>query len=242
MRSRMLELYLGNISFVFLALRIAVLCLIATGASAQQISDRPSWQLGGFAAGGFTPDYEIQGILNYTEEDKFFSAGMETGRMLAAAHGRGLLRGRPEAVIEVIPYWEVDEPKQTDTVYFAGSNVPFTGVFAGYKEHGISVTPLMFRWNLMHHDSSRFVPWAQAGLGLLWTTQNFPQGTGLPGGNTSSINFLPQIGIGESIFVRKRQSLDFGVRGIHVTDAGLGEYNHVINAIVQFTVGYSWWK
>jgi hypothetical protein len=123
----MLELYLGNISFVFLALRIVVLCLIATGASAQQVSDHPSWQLGGFAAGGFTPDYEIQGLLNYTEEDKFFSAGMAAGRMLAAAHGRGLLRGRPEAVIEVIPYWEVDEPKQTDTFYFAGSNVPLPG-------------------------------------------------------------------------------------------------------------------
>ena len=128
MKSKMLELYpWRTASFVSIALRIAVLCFIATGASAQQIYDYPSWQINGFAAGGFIPDYEIHSFLSYTEEVKFFSAGMDAGRMLAAAHGRGFLRGRPEAVIEVIPYWEVDEPKQTDTFYFAGSNVPLPG-------------------------------------------------------------------------------------------------------------------
>jgi lipid A 3-O-deacylase len=232
----------GNASFVFRALRIAAVFLIATGASAQKISDHPSWEVGGFAAGGFTPDYEIHSFLNYTEEVKFFSVGVEAGRMLSAVHGKSFLRGRPEAIVEVIPYWEVDEPKQTNTVYLAGSNTPFSATFPGYKEQGISITPLMFRWNLIHRDSSRFVPWAQGGLGLLWTPHNFPQGSGFPGGDTSRINFQPQIGIGESIFVRKKQSLNLGVRGIHVTNAGLGQYNPGVNAIVQFTVGYSWWK
>lgn len=163
--------------------------------------------------------------------------------MLASTHGYSFLRGRPEAVIDVVPYWEVDEPKQTDNVTTVS---PFglhgTATFAGYKEHGFSITPLLFRWNFIAHDSSRFVPWAQFGLGLLWTPQNFPQGGGIPGTNTSQINFLPQIGVGESIFVKKNQSLNFGVSGIHVTNWGLGEYNRGVNAIVQITVGYSWRK
>lgn len=218
--------------------------LLATGAYAQLSSGHPSWQIGGFGAGGFTPDYEIYGFFEYQEEVKFFSAGLEIGRVLSSAHGHGFLRGRPEAVIDVVPFWEVDEPRQTDS--FTVPSVPGehgTAVFPGYKEHGVSITPLQFRWNFTPHDSSRFVPWAQLGFGLLWTPKNFPQGGGVPGTNTSRVNFLfPQLGIGESLFVKKHQSLNFGVSGIHVTSYGLGEYNPGINAIVQFTVGYSWWK
>jgi hypothetical protein len=243
-------IYDRTLSFVSSALQLGIVCLVTTGAHAQLSSDHPLWQIGGFGAGGFTPDYEIHPPpndtfgLNYQEEVKFFSAGLEVGRMLASAHGYGFLRGRPEAVIDVVPYWEVDEPRQTDTIttnIFPGAIL--TGTFTGYKEHGLSITPLLFRWNFMAHDSSRFVPSAQFGLGLLWTPQNFPQGAGMiPGTHTSQINFLPQLGVGESIFVRKKQSLNFGVSGIHVTSWGLGEYNPGVNAIVQITVGYSWWK
>jgi len=90
--------------------------------------------------------------------------------------------------------------------------------------------------------SKRFVPWFQLGSGLLWTSQNFPQGTGAVGGNTSRVNFTPQVGFGESIFTKKNQSLALALKVVHISSAGLGEYNPGVNLTLQFTLGYSWWK
>jgi hypothetical protein len=76
----------------------------------------------------------------------------------------------------------------------------------------------------------------------LWTSQNFPQGTGVVGGSTSRINFTPQVAFGESIFTKKNQSLDLALKVVHISSAGLGEYNPGVNLTLQFTLGYSWWK
>lgn len=244
------RLYLRTLTFAYSALLLTIVCLITAGAHAQLLSDHPSWQIGGFGAGGFVPDYELHpppgfvGGFSYQEDVRFFSVGLEVGRMLASAHGKSFLRGRPEAIVQVVPLWRIDEPRQTDDVTFNGlPDLKATATFAGYTENGVSITPLLFRWNFTPHEVNRFVPYAQFGFGLLWTPHNFPQGAGVPGTYTSRFNFLfPQLGIGQSIFLRRNQSLNMGVSGIHVTNWGLGEYNPGVNAIVQFTVGYSWWK
>jgi len=87
-------------------------------------------------------------------------------------------------------------------------------------------------------EGGRTLPWMQLGGGLLWTNHKFP----LLGGSTSVINFTPQVGIGESIFIRKRQSLDFAIKAVHISNAGLGDNNPGINATLQFSMGYSWWR
>jgi len=113
--------------------------------------------------------------------------------------------------------------------------------FSEFNNHGISLTPLLFRWNVMKHEISRFVPWVQLGSGLLWTSEPFPFGNG-PGAYTSRINFTPQVDLGESIFTKKNQSLNLAVKVIHISSAGLGEYNPGIPMSLKFSVGYSWWK
>ena len=90
----------------------------------------------------------------------------------------------------------------------------------------------------MRGNESRAVPWAQLGGGLLWTNHKFP----LLGGSTSVINFTPQIGFGESTFVKKNQSVDAAFKIVHISNAGLGDNNPGINFTFQFSVGYSWWK
>lgn len=201
---------------------------------------RRSWQVGGFAMGGFPPNYEIHGEIHYHEELNFYSAGLEAGWMLTALHGHGPLHGRGEAVVELIPFWLAHAPKQEDLIYTPnGSEV---GGFDAYSVHGVSITPLLFRWNFMKQESSRFVPWAQLGSGLLWTATPFPQGTGRPGGHTSRINFTPQVDLGTNIFTRRNQSLNLAVKAIHISSANLGEYNPGVNVTLQFSLGYSWWK
>jgi hypothetical protein len=60
--------------------------------------------------------------------------------------------------------------------------------------------------------------------------------------DTSRINFKPQVDFGENISSRKKQNLKLAVKVVHISSAGLGEYNPGVNVTVQFSLGYSWWK
>jgi hypothetical protein len=199
-----------------------------------------AWQLGGVFVGGFPlNDVEQEGGgIHFHKTLELFNAGFEAGRMLTASHGPGFLRGRGEAVVEVIPFWLAHYPAQEDVVYDPRNEYPGRDGFSEFNNHGISLTPLLFRWNFMKHETSRFVPWVQLGSGLLWTSEPFPFGNG-PGAYTSRINFTPQVDLGESIFTKKNQSLNLAVKVIHISSAGLGEYNPGIPVSLQFSVGYS---
>jgi lipid A 3-O-deacylase len=215
--------------------------VLPSGQAKTDRGDR-SWHVGGFFVAGFPPNYEIHyGSLHYRTTLELYNAGFEAGRMLTALHGPAFLRGRGEAVVEVIPYWLAYYPKQEDAIYFSPNEAPSIGEMQSSSNHGISVTPLLFRWNFMNHESSRIVPWIQLGSGLLWTAHPFPQRGG-PGYYTSRINFTPQFDFGQSIFIKKNQSLNMSVKVIHISSAGLGEYNPGVNASLQFSLGYSWWK
>jgi hypothetical protein len=132
-----------------------------------------SWHIGGFVAGGFPPAYEIHdGTFRFNEELNFFNAGAIAGKTLTDPHGPGFLRGRGEAVVEVIPYWLAHYPKQT--LKFNPddpSQFPSYTTNPAYSNHGVSITPLLFRWNFEHTESGSFVPWFQLGSGLLWTVK-----------------------------------------------------------------------
>ncbi len=222
----------SRLTFQFLA---ALLLASTISISAQQVAqglslndhDRSdainrTWQFGGFVMGGFPPYYEVHtNPYHYREEAQFYSAAFEAGRMITALHGNGFLRGRGEAVVEVIPFWIERRPAQEVTLY-SSSNPPFPGGLSAFITHGVSVTPLLFRWNFMKRESVWSVPFFQLGSGLLWTSQSFPQSTAETGGNTSRINFTPQVDFGESIFTRKRQSLNVGGEGDPYVERGTG--------------------
>jgi hypothetical protein len=251
----------GVAAFLSLFIGIIVSCGPTVSVDAQQSSrgyavdpepmdsfiDR-SWQIGGFAAGGFPPYYTVHLPLeHYHEELLFYNAGLEAGRMVTAIHGPNFFRGRGEAFVEVIPYWQVNHPGQTVTVYLPRSSAPsFLATVGAYSIHGASITPLQFRWNFLKKDTSRFVPWVQPGFGFLWTNQSFPQGYGdaqvPPVVRASHINFTPQVGFGENIFLRRNQSMSLGVETIHITNFGLTTYDPGVNVIVEFRAGYSWWR
>ncbi|HUY81834.1 MAG TPA: acyloxyacyl hydrolase [Acidobacteriaceae bacterium] len=204
-------------------------------------SSEPLWQFGGFFAAGFVPSYEVHyGVVRYGVELNLFNEGFEIGRMVTGIHGPRVLRGRGEAILEVIPFWLANYPRQTQYVYSSDfpNRAPLPFHWGPYQRYGASVTPALFRWNFEHDEGHRFQPWAQLGGGLLWTNHKFP----LLGGSTSVINFTPQVDIGENIFVSKRRSLEFAMKFVHISNAGLGDHNPGLNITLQFSVGYSWWK
>jgi len=245
---------LRRISIVTLSFMALFISTQSTIAFAQQNPDTtvPSfgnWQYGLFAAGGFPPNYQIdEGTFTFSsgqtenlmasEKLYFWNTGFLGGHMIHGFHGRGLLRRRGEVMLEVIPFWLAHYPRQDLVVHASQYNyTASSGYFGPINMYGASVTPLLYRWNFQRNPSSRTLPWAQLGGGLLWTNHKFPYA-----GDTSVINFTPQIGFGLNTRVRTHQTLDLGLKVIHISNAGLGDNDPGINYSLQFSAGYSWWK
>lgn len=194
---------------------------------------------------------------------KFFMAGLHAGKVLSTNFGPGRLRGNFEYGMELFPIWQSYTPtmRRQNCVFVPGPvggqlascSAPFS---VGGTFTGVSITPIILRWNFA--GSRRVAPWVQGAGGILWTNHKYPAFGGPPattGGlsntsfgdnglndDTSVWNFTPQFGIGAHYFVSRRRSLDLGANAIHISSASLGDKNPGVNASVQFTLGYSWWK
>ena len=184
---------------------------------------------------------------------RFAMAGVEAGRVLTNNFGKGVFRGNFEYAVQLYPYWQAFTPsfQRVRCQPIAGStttiecSAPYT---VGGTFTGVSVVPIILRWNFARHG--KFVPWAQAAGGLLWTNHKFPAYGNTdfnlpvngPNGETSVFNFTPQGGIGLHYFTHANRSIDFSANGVHTSSASLGDRNPGVNAGVQFSVGYSWWK
>ena len=193
-----------------------------------------------------------KGVTEDRDDFTVFLAGAHLGKVLTPEIGKGLFRGNFEYAAELFPYWQSGTPKFqrqscTPTVNPAviSCSAPYT---VGGTFHGVSVTPIILRWNFTH--GHRVMPWAQAAGGLLWTNHKYPAyGQGPVNlindgryADASVWNFTPQGGIGVHYFVRPRQSVDLSANGVHISSASLGDRNPGVNASVQFSVGYTWWK
>ncbi len=198
----------------------------ATAINVPKLLHPDPWEHGLFFAGGFSTANDN---LNY----RFLNAGVRFGKVLTGAAGPGLLRGQFEYAVELIPYWQAFTPKEVVTV--TTGNPPQTEQFhTGGNFNGLSVTPIILRWNLVH--SRRVLPWVQGAGGLIWTNHKFPPIA------TSVWNFSPQFGIGMHYFLHPNRALTFGANAVHISSASLGDKNPGVNASVQFQIGYTWWK
>ena len=199
-------------------------------------------ELGVLAQGGI-------GITDNRGDYKFFMLGGRAGKVLPPNVGPGILHGNFEYGVEIFPFWQSYTPEfQRRKCTAAGiCSAPYT---VGGTFTGISVTPILLKWNFTGSGHSKIVPWAQGGGGLIWTNHKYPPFGGPPynvfndgpNADTSVWNFTPQFGIGMHYFLSPRRSLDFGANAIHISSASLGDKNPGVNASVQFSVGYTWWK
>ena len=203
------------------------------------------WEVGALFQGG-------KGVTEDRDDFQFFMAGAHLGKVLTPEIGNGLFRGNFEYAGEIFPYWQSNTPTFQRRFCLPTANPAVISCsppyIVGGTFHGLSVTPIILRWNFTH--GRRLMPWAQAAGGLLWTNHKYPAyGEGPvtlindgPGSNASVWNFTPQGGIGLHYFVKGRQSLDLSANAVHISSASLGDRNPGVNASVQFSIGYSWWK
>jgi lipid A 3-O-deacylase len=193
-----------------------------------------------------------KGVTGDRDDFKFLMAGVHLGKVLTENVGRGPIRGNFEYAIEAFPFWQSYTPK------FQRSNctaIPDSPVLScsplytvGGTFTGASFTPIILRWNFA--GTRRFSPWIQGAGGLLWTTHKYPAfGSPIlnlsndgPNTDASVWNFTPQIGVGVHYFVRPNRSIDFSANAVHISSASLGDRNPGVNATVQFSLGYTWWK
>ena len=108
--------------------------------------------------------------------------------------------------------------------FFAQFTHPFAAEAAGGS--------LVIKYNLL--SFGRWMPFWDAGAGMLWTNLA-PR---LPEQNTP-FNFALETGPGVQYFMTARTTLTFGVRYHHISNAGTGQRNFGLDAVLPYA-GLSW--
>ena len=197
----------------------------------------------------------VQGGNGLTENRngfKFVMAGVHAGKVLTDNLGSGPLRGNFEYAVEVFPFWQSYTPKfqRASCVAIPNStSISCSPLYTvGGTFTGASITPIILRWNFA--GTPHWAPWFQAAGGVLWTNHKYPAYGGAPinlindgpNADASVWNFTPQGGVGVHYFLHPNRSVDFSANAIHISSASLGDRNPGVNASVQFSLGYTWWK
>lgn len=219
-----------------------------SGGGISSIPDNPvdnvrkhqSWEFGPIANGGVG--------LGNRDTFRFFSLGFQGGKVLTPVIRAGIFSGQFEYAANIMPLWQAYTPAAGQQTYSyplpSGGKGYSVGPFGGGTYTGVSLTPVIFRWNFLT-GSRHLQPWFQGAGGIIYTTHKFPPDLLVPhgtSGGTSVFNFTPQGGGGLHYFIRPRRSIDFGVNAIHISSASLGDRNPGVNASLQFQMGYTFWK
>lgn len=145
----------------------------------------------------------------------FIRTGVRVGRVMTGEIGKGILRGTFELNSEIMP---------VDYV-----------LWGRYRNvYGLGVNPLIMKWNFTR--GKKAIPYFLTQGGMLWSTDYVPPG------NTSKINFVSGAGVGVNYFVKPGRSVNWDVRATHLSNASLGTHNPGVNASLQISIGYNWWK
>ncbi len=201
---------------------------------------RDPWNFGAFFNGGL-------GVGGDRDGYRFLSAGVRGGKVLTDPFGPGFLKGQFEYSVELMPWWQGYAPPFERYFVTPTSNPNRVAIAGPYQTggtyNGVSVTPIILRWDLT--GGQRLMPFIQGAGGLIWTNHKFPP-TGplntVGHQETSVWNFTPQFGVGFQYFLKPRRSITFNANAVHISNASLGDSNPGVNASVQFQIGYSWWK
>jgi len=204
-----------------------------------QVRQDQSWEYGPFVNYG-------NGVGDRSEY-KFLSAGFQLAKPLSPVMRAGIFSGQFEFGGNVMPLWQAYTPaphEQTFTcVTSEGDHFACSRHVGGGTFRGVSLTPVILRWNFLTR-SRRIQPWLQGAGGLIYTTHKFPPSymTATANGGTCVWNFAPQGGVGLHYFTHPKRSIDIGVNAVHISSASLGDHNPGVNASIQVQVGYTFWK
>ena len=104
---------------------------------------------------------------------------------------------------------------------------PFYGRIKNGFSGDTAGASLVMRYNLL--SFGRWVPFWDVGVGLLWTdlAPRIAE-------DSSQVNFVLQTGPGVQYFATTRIALTLGVRYHHISNAGIGERNLGLDAVLPY--------
>ena len=148
-----------------------------------------------------------------TQNTEAFNAGFRYGWVITGPHWPGILRGRFEYTVDAIPVYLIFQPVRT--------------AYAG------GFDPLGLKWDFERRG--RFSPYFELSGGVLFSHHDIPA-------FTNNVNFSPSAALGTHILGEK-YNWSVEVRYLHISNAGLGNYNPGLNTVqVRLGVGRFWKK
>jgi hypothetical protein len=151
--------------------------------------------------------------LNDRRDVHMVRAGGRIGRVLTREHKYGSF----EVGAEIMP-------------------VDYT-LWEGYKDvYGFGANPVMLKWDFPTHAGNKVAGFLLTQSGFIYSADKIPPG------DTSNFNFTTGIGVGMHIFTRPARALTLDMRAVHLSNASIGNHNPGINASLQFSLGYTWFK
>jgi hypothetical protein len=146
-----------------------------------------------------------------TQHTGVFDAGLRYGWVITGPHWPGILRGRFEYAVDAVPVYLIFQPANT--------------------AYGVGFNPLGLKWNLERRG--RLSPYLELGGGAMFSNHNVPT-------FTNNVNFTPSAAFGTHILGEK-YNWSVELRYLHISSAGLGNYNPGINTVqVRMGVGKFW--
>jgi Lipid A 3-O-deacylase (PagL) len=137
-----------------------------------------------------------------------WNAGLRYGWVLTEPHGPGFLAGRFEYALDAVPAYLIFQPSNT--------------------AYGVGLNPLNLKWNFATRGHLR--PYLELSGGVLFTTEKVPRAT-------SKVNFTPSAAFGTH-FLGEKYAWTIEARYLHISNAGLGDFNPGINTFeVRLGVG-----
>lgn len=109
-------------------------------------------------------------------------------------------------------------------------------IYDGFGDYVFGLSGLI-RYNFADRES-RFIPYLQAGFGLVYSDAYEDLSQGAIG---QAVNFMPQAGVGFRYLVGKSWSLDAEALFQHISNAGMDERNDGVNAFgACIGISYFW--
>ncbi len=140
------------------------------------------------------------GLFHSVEGHDYVTQTVSWGKVLSGPKLRGVVRGRFEWVVEVMPVYGQYRPEHA---------------------YGIGLSPMVWRWNV--EPRGRYAPYTEVASGLLWTTAPVPL-------RTAKANFLAHAGAGLRVMITPQQALVLGYRFDHISNGNRLEDNPGVNA------------
>jgi hypothetical protein len=156
-----------NAPAIFLSLTLTFLFGFVSLTWAQSGPEQGGNEIQVWAGGGHS-------VAGGTSNTEVFNAGLRYGWVISAEHLPGLLRGRFEYTVDVVPVYLIFQP--ANTAYGAGFD------------------PLGLKWNFVRRG--RFSPFLQLTGGTVFSNVNVPT-------YTNTVNFTPSAAFGTHILGEK---------------------------------------